>query len=214
MLRLVLPRDRPLRITAIGAHPDDIEIGCGGTMLRLLAAGGVTHVTWAVLSGEGERRAEARRGAAEFAGGVDDLDVRLGTFRDGYFPAAYEGVKEFLHGLVPAAPDIVFCPGRDDAHQDHRLIGELAWTVFRDALILEYEVPKYDGDLRTPSVYVELSEAEVERKIGQLLEAFPSQRDRAWFEPEAFRAILRIRGIESKAASGFAEGFTARKVVL
>jgi LmbE family N-acetylglucosaminyl deacetylase len=203
-----------LRIVAIGAHPDDIEIGCGGTVLRLVGEGRVEHVTWAVLSGEHERRAEAERGAALFTQGVSGLDLRLGSFRDGYFPAAYGAVKEFLHELAPAAPDIVFAPRGDDAHQDHRLLGELAWTELRDALVLEYEIPKYDGDLRTPSVYVDLPEAVVERKIGLLLDVFPSQRGRSWFEPDAFRSILRIRGVESKSASGFAEGFAARKVVL
>jgi LmbE family N-acetylglucosaminyl deacetylase len=214
VLRLALPQDRPLRIAAIGAHPDDIEIGCGGTILRLVNGGGVEHATWAVLSGEAERRTEAERAAAAFADGVGDIDLRLGSFRDGYFPAEYGAVKEFLHDLAPAAPDLVFVPGRMDAHQDHRLLGELAWTVFRDAMILEYEIPKYDGDLLTPTMYVDVPVATVDRKIGLLLDLFPSQRGRSWFDADAFRAILRLRGVEAKSDSGFAEGFTARKVAL
>jgi LmbE family N-acetylglucosaminyl deacetylase len=214
VLRLTFVGGSPLHILAIGAHPDDIEIGCGGTLLRLVAEGRVAAVTWVVLSGEGSRADEARVGAAAFLAGADRVDVRVEGFRDGYFPASYEPIKDALEGLSPLRPDLVLVPRRDDAHQDHRLLGELAGTVFRDHLVLEYEIPKSDGDLGPMNLYLDLAEDVVQHKIDALMDAFPSQRHRAWFTAETFRGLMRLRGVEARAASGFAEGFVCRKAVV
>lgn len=214
MLRLTVGDSAPVRILAVGAHPDDIEIGCAGTLLRLAREGRIAAATWVVLSGSGLRRAEAEAGARAILAGIPKVEIRLEECRDGFFPAFYEPIKEKIEALVPARPDLVLVPRRDDAHQDHRLVGELAWTVFRDHLILEYEIPKYDGDLVTPNLYVDLPAWAAERKIDLLLETFASQRDRSWFSADTFRGLLRLRGIEARASSGYAEGFVCRKVVL
>jgi LmbE family N-acetylglucosaminyl deacetylase len=213
--RLVFEGDAPLSVVAIGAHPDDIEIGCGGTLLRLGAEGRLGTVAWVVLTGEEPRRREAAASARAFVPADVELDLRHAELTDGYLPASYGEVKRFLHGLADGpAPDLVFTPRREDAHQDHRLLAELAPTVFRTSLILEYEIPKADGDLGQTNAYVELSGDVVARKVALLFEHFESQRDRTWFTDETFRALLRLRGIEALAASGYAEGFVARKVVL
>jgi LmbE family N-acetylglucosaminyl deacetylase len=216
MRRLALDGDAPLSVVAIAAHPDDIEIGCGGTVLRLVAEGRVASMTWVVLTGDGRRRQEAEAAARAFVPAPVPLDVRQAHFPDGYLPGSYAHVKRYLHDIDPSvpAPDLVLVPRREDAHQDHRLIAELAPTAFRDSLILEYEIPKYDGDLAALNAYVELSPEVVATKVELLLRAFPSQLDRPWFTEETFRAILRLRGVEARAASGYAEGFVARKVVL
>jgi LmbE family N-acetylglucosaminyl deacetylase len=213
--RLVLDGDAPLTVVAIGAHPDDIEIGCGGTLLRLAGERRLATVTWVILTGEEPRRSEAARSARAFIPEPVALDIRQAGLADGYLPASYADAKRFLHELAAGpAPDLVFTPRREDAHQDHRLIAELAPTVFRDSLILEYEIPKADGDLGVLNAFVELSVELVTRKVELLWEAFPSQRDRSWFTAETFRATLRLRGIEARASSGYAEGFVARTVVL
>jgi len=216
MIRLGLDRaDKAgLRLVIIGAHPDDIEIGCGGTLLRLGAAGRIASVHWLVLSGDGERANEARAGAAAFLPGVADLTVEIDRFRDGYFPGDFGEIKDRVERLkaVPA-PDIVLVPHRDDRHQDHRLLAELAWNTFRDHLILEYEIPKWDGELGQPNVFVELSADLVQAKARLLREAFPSQLDRHWFSDETFLALARLRGVECRAADGYAEAFHARKLV-
>jgi LmbE family N-acetylglucosaminyl deacetylase len=214
MLRLTLGEGAPLRVLALGAHPDDIEIGCAGTLLRLAREGRIAAATWVVLSGSGVRRAEAEVGARAALAGVPEVEIRLEEFRDGFFPARYEPIKDVIEALVPARPDLVLVPRRDDAHQDHRLLGELAWTVFRDHLIFEYEIPKYDGDLATPNVYVDLPAWAAHRKVDLLLETFASQGERSWFSADTFRGLLRLRGIEARASSGYAEGFVCRKVVL
>lgn len=214
MLRLTFAGGAPLRVVALGAHPDDIEIGCGGALLRLTAEGRVAAATWVVLSGDGPRIAEARAGADAILAGVPRVDVRLEEFRDGYFPAHFEPIKDVLESLGPLNPDLVLVPRRDDAHQDHRLLGELAGTVFRDHLVLEYEIPKYDGDLGPSNVYMELPAAVVNRKVDVLMQLFPSQLGRAWFSAETFRSLMRLRGVESRAASGCAEAFICRKAVI
>ena len=215
MRRLRFDGDAPLSVVAIGAHPDDIEIGCGGTLLRLGDEGRLGTVAWVILTGVEPRRTEAAASARAFLPAPIGLDLRHADFADGYLPASYGEVKRFLHGLATGpAPDLVLAPRREDAHQDHRLLAELAPTVFRESLILEYEIPKADGDLGVLNAFVELSDDVVTRKLDLLQAQFPSQRDRAWFTPETFRATLRLRGIEALATSGYAEGFTARKVVL
>ena len=217
-LRLSFDRaDHPagVRLLAIGAHPDDIEIGCGGTILRLAAEGLLASVRWVVLSGTAEREAEARAGAAAFLSGVGEVETVFPGFRDGFFPYLGGSVKEhFEAGRDAFEPDVILTHRREDLHQDHRLVGELTWNTYRHHLILEYEVPKYEGDLTTPNVFVELSEAIAARKVELVVETFRSQASRRWFHAELFRGLLRLRGLESGAASGLAEGFTGRKVVL
>ena len=203
-----------LRLLVIGAHADDIEIGCGGTILRLIADGRVASVRWAVLSAAGTRADEARTAAAAVLGDVP-AEVEIDDFRDGYFPYLGGAVKDRIQALATGpAVDLVLTHRREDLHQDHRLVSELTWNAFRDHVVLEYEIPKYDGDLGTPNTYVELNEEIAGRKIEVLTGAFESQADKHWFSPDTFRALLRLRGIECRAASGLAEGFTARKLLL
>jgi len=204
-----------LNLLAIGAHSDDIEIGCGGTILRLAAERRLSSVRWVVLSAIGEREAEARQGAEAFLGDTDQVEVILTGFRDGFFPYIGEAVKSFFEEHRDSfVPDLILTPRRDDLHQDHRLVGELTWNTYRNHLIMEYEIPKYEGDPVSPNVYVELSEEIGERKVELLLTIFRSQSSRPWFDADAFRALLRLRGIEANAASRFAEGFSCRKLVL
>jgi LmbE family N-acetylglucosaminyl deacetylase len=203
------------RALCIGAHSDDIEIGCGATILKLLAARPGVSVDWVVLSAEGERAAEATVGADLFLGGAAEHRVMVEQFRERYFPYEGDRIKGFFDDLgIRAQPDIIFAPFHDDAHQDHRIASELTTNTFRSHLILEYEIPKYDGDLGQPSVYVHLSAALAERKVQALSGAFSSQRDKPWFSDETFRALMRLRGIESRAPEGYAEAFHCRKLVL
>ncbi|NNJ24989.1 PIG-L deacetylase family protein [Alienimonas chondri] len=201
-------------VLCLGAHPDDIEIGCGGTLLRLLAENPGVRVTWVVFSGEGERRDEALRGADLFLNDAGERAVHVERFRDSYFPFD-SGLKDRFHELAAGvSPDIVFTHRRDDAHQDHRAVAELTWCAFRDHLIFEYEIPKYEGDLAPPNLFVPLDASTADRKIAQLAEAFPSQAARRWFTADTFRGLLRLRGVEANAVSGVAEAFHCRKLVL
>ncbi len=203
------------RVLAIGAHPDDIEIGCGGTLLALVAGRPALSVYWLVLSGKGERAAEAEAGAAAFLGPEVDREVVVLGFRDGFFPWSGAAIKEVFEELKPSfSPDLIFAPRLSDAHQDHRLVAELTWNTFRDHLILEYEIPKYEGDLGQPNLFVPLERAHCERKVELLLKHFPSQAGRDWFADQTFWSLLRLRGLESRAPSTFAEAFHARKLVL
>jgi LmbE family N-acetylglucosaminyl deacetylase len=203
------------KVLALGAHPDDIEIGCGGTLLRLIGEPGPLEVRWLVLSGDGERAEEAAASAAAFLGPGHDDQVSVHAFRDGYFPWEGPAIKEAFERLKgDFDPDLILAPRRHDAHQDHRLVAELTWNTFRDHLILEYEIPKYDGDLGAPTLFVPLDEATAERKVELLLKGFPSQLHRRWFRADTFWSLLRLRGLESNSPSGFAEGFEVRKVVL
>ncbi len=205
----------PLNVLAIGAHADDIEIGCGGTLLRLAETDPDASVTWIVLSGDGKRAAEARASAGEFTAGFDSSRVEVERFRDGYFPYAGAEIKDYFERLkTEVSPDIVFTHQRFDLHQDHRLVCELTWNTFRDHLVLEYEIPKYDGDVGSPNLFVPLSESISSRKIEALLTHFASQRGKRWFTRDLFEAMLRLRGMESNAPAGRAEAFYSRKVVL
>lgn len=215
MIRLIPQAEGGLRVVCLGAHPDDIEIGAGGTILRMVADGMIRSVRWLVLSGSDDRAAEARLAADRFLEGVADRHVSVEGYRDGWFPEAWGDIKDTLEAVAQEGlADLVLAPRRDDWHQDHRLVGELVWTVFRDQLILEYEIPKWDGDLTTPNVYVDLPGWAVERKAQLIVESFPSQAGRAWFAPETFEALARLRGVECRASEGFAEGFHARKVTI
>jgi LmbE family N-acetylglucosaminyl deacetylase len=204
----------PLRVLALGCHSDDIEIGCGGTLLALKESGYPLHVRWIVFSTLGERRAEARGSAEELLDGVTDAEVVLHDFRDGFLPYAGAAPKEAVEAAKDFAPDLIFTHQRHDLHQDHRLLCELTWNTFRDHLILEYEIPKYDGDLGSPNLFVRLDAETARRKVDGLLAGFPSQRSRRWFTEDVFLALMRLRGMESNAPNGYAEGFYCRKAVL
>jgi LmbE family N-acetylglucosaminyl deacetylase len=201
------------RVLAVGCHADDIEIGLGGTLLTLCERNAELVVTWVVLSADEGREREARASAAAFAGGRAEIVVR--SFRDSYFPYAGPELKEFFDELGrEVSPDVVFTHAGCDLHQDHRLVSELTRNTFRDHLILEYEVPKYDGDLGSPNVFVPLTEEVVARKAELLLEHFASQRAKHWFTEDLFRALVRLRGVECASPTSFAEAFHCRKLVL
>ena len=203
------------RILCLGAHCDDIEIGCGGTLLKLLEARPGVHVDWIVFSSNEVREAEARAGAARFLGDAASANVVVESFRERYFPYVGAEIKEYFDGLgATLRPDLVFTHFREDLHQDHVLLAQLALNTFRDHLILEYEIPKWDGDLARPTVFVPLDQKHVEAKVDGIWEAYESQQDKHWFTKETFRALMRVRGIECKAPSGYAEAFHCRKLVL
>ena len=215
MLSFVLPRGRTsLRVLALGAHADDIEIGCGGTILTLAESYDVA-VTWVVLGAEGVRQNEARASAAAFLEGAADATVLCHGFRDGYFPYEGAAVKDVFEELKQSVdPDLILTHARHDLHQDHRLTCELTWNTWRDHVILEYEVPKYDGDLGAPNVFVELSEDVAARKVRLLEQEFATQRGKHWFDEQLFTGLMRLRGAESRSVSGLAEAFYGRKVRL
>ena len=204
-----------LRVLCIGAHSDDIEIGCAGTVLRWMGEYPLLHVTWVVLSANGPRRVEAENSAEQLLAPCAEHRVVLGDFDDAHMPAAFSDAKRFLEGVkAEARPDVVLTHRVQDAHQDHRLVGELTWQAWRDHLILEYEVPKYEGDLGNPNFYVPLSDDVARRKVDHLMKHFASQRSKDWFDERTFSALMRIRGIECRSESGWAEAFHARKVRL
>jgi LmbE family N-acetylglucosaminyl deacetylase len=199
----------------VGAHCDDIEIGCGVTVRRLVERFPRANYCWVVLSSSEERAREARRAAAEFLRGAERTDVCVEGFRDGYLPYVGGQVKDYFEALKHRIrPDMVFTHTREDAHQDHRLACELTWNTFRDHLVLEYEVPKFDGDLGSPNVFVDAPEPLVAEKIRILESCYGSQHGRQWFDERTFRALLRLRGVESNAPSGLAEAFYCRKIRL
>jgi len=217
MLKFALTADRTeaLRILCVGAHSDDIEIGCGGTILRMLSEYGDAEVHWVVLGSSGQRDGEALASAEKFLANARKKNVVIENFKDGFLPYRGEHVKQFFETLKETvSPDVVFTHYRNDLHQDHRLISELTWNTYRDHLILEYEILKYDSDLGSPNLFVHLDEAICEKKIGLIMDGFATQRNKDWFTPDAFSSLLRIRGIESKAPGKYAEGFYCRKVVL
>jgi LmbE family N-acetylglucosaminyl deacetylase len=206
---------RPLRVLCLGAHPDDIEIGCGGTLLEWQRRAARLSLTWVVLSSSAERAGEARRSAKALFPRAASLDLRIFGFTDGRFPAEWGELKGCFDTLKrELAPDVVFCPSLDDRHQDHRIVSELTWQSWRDAMILEYEVPKYEGDFGQPALHVPLARTTVNRKLDHLERCFPSQRSRPWFTRDTFQGLLRLRGIECRSASGHAEAFHVRKWTL
>jgi LmbE family N-acetylglucosaminyl deacetylase len=205
----------PCRILAIGCHSDDIEIGCGGTILTLIESLPSVEVCWVVLSARGERTDEAQGSAEAFLEDAARSDVIVHDYRDGFLPYVGGEVKQVFEDLKPRfVPDLIFTHYSNDRHQDHRLAAELTWNTFRNHFILEYEIPKYDGDFGSPNVFVDLSEAVAARKVQLLLRHFQTQRDRRWFTEDLFFAVLRIRGMESNSPSRLAEGFYGRKVLL
>jgi len=206
---------RGLKILCLGSHADDIEIGCGGTILRLIDEMDNTQFYWVVFSGDKKRSEEARESANAFLKEAKSKKIDIQQFRESYFPFAGAPIKNYFEKLKKQfSPDLIFTHHRNDAHQDHRLISDLTWNTFRDHFILEYEIPKYDGDLGTPNLYVHLSEPVVRKKIGHIIHIFQTQKQKQWFAEETFRSVLRIRGVESNSPSRYAEAFHCRKIVI
>ena len=204
----------PPQILCLGAHSDDIEIGCGGTILRLAEQYPDAEFHWVVFSAAGVRGEEALRAARLFVSPERLRGPLLKTFRDGFMPFDGAQVKTTFEELKSVSPDLIFTHSRRDAHQDHRLLAELTWNTFRDHLILEYEIPKYDGDMGQPNVFFPLQTEIYQKKIQYLLEAFASQSTKRWFQPDTFSSLMRLRGMECNAPSGHAEGFYCRKLAL
>jgi LmbE family N-acetylglucosaminyl deacetylase len=203
------------KILCLGAHSDDIEIGCAGSLLKFIEEYNALTVRWVVFSAQADREEEARNSANTLLEKASDKIVVLKNFRDGFFPFIGADIKEYFEELKQTyKPDLIFTHYRGDLHQDHRCIAEITAETFRDHLILEYEIPKYDGDLGTPNVYVCLSEILCRKKVEHVLEYFPSQGKRRWFEAETFWSLLRLRGMESNSVSRYAEAFYCRKLIL
>ena len=214
-LRFSARTDRPPTILFLGAHCDDIEIGCGGTILRLRESMPKAEIRWLILSSNEVRRGEAMASADGFLGERSGDSIRIEAFRDGYLPYSGAQVKDVFEDVKrEVSPDLIFTHYRHDRHQDHRLVSELTWNTWRNHMILEYEIPKYDGDLGQPNVFVAISPEQVERKIKTVLEVFGSQTSKDWFDADTLSAILRLRGVESNAPERYAEAFYARKLRL
>ena len=201
------------KILCLGAHSDDIEIGCGGTILRWLAEYPSAEIYWIVMAASGERRAEAVQSANLFLANARRKEIVVNEFRDGYFPYSGAEIKDFFEDLKRKyLPDVILTHYREDLHQDHRLVSELTWNTFRNHLILEYEIVKYDGDLGAPNLFVHLNESIAHKKIRTILECFKSQKDKNWFTDDVFSSVLRLRGVESNAPDKYAEAYYCRKI--
>ncbi|AJY68203.1 GlcNAc-PI de-N-acetylase [Geobacter sulfurreducens] len=204
--------DQPMKILCLGAHSDDIEIGCGGTLLRLLSENDNVQVNWVVFGSSGQRKDEAMTSACSFLSGAKSKEVIVESFKDGFFPYQGAEIKEFFEDMKRRVlPDLIFTHYRNDLHQDHRLISELTWNTFRDHLIFEYEIMKYDGDIGNPNFFVHLDRATCQKKIFTILTTFTSQAHHHWFTEDTFYSMLRIRGVECNAPESYAEGFYCRK---
>ena len=202
------------RVLCLGAHSDDIEIGCGGTILSLRDKYQNIEFQWVVLNAVGVREGEARQAATLFAGSAL-REITLKSFPDGFMPYVGGEIKTAFEQLKQSpSPDLILCPWRDDAHQDHRLVSELTWNTFRNHLILEYEIPKYDGDMGRPNIFVPLEEVQYRKKIENLFDAFQSQHSKPWFEESTFLSLMRLRGMESNSPTRYAEAFHCRKLIL
>lgn len=213
--KFAINKDHPLKILCMGAHSDDIEIGCGGTILRLLSEYDNVEVYWVVLGSSGQRDTEASVSAHKFLSGTNKKEIIIKNYKDGYFPYIGGEIKNFFEELKKRiSPDVIFTHYRHDLHQDHRLVSELTWNTFRNHLILEYEIMKYDGDMGNPNYFVHLDQRTCRMKVEQILDTFKSQAHHQWFSEDAFFALLRLRGIESNAPGNYAEGFYCLKVVI
>jgi len=204
-----------IKLLCLGAHSDDIEIGCGGAILTLLERYSKVSVDWVVFSSSAERELEARESAAIFLEGSLESRVVVKSYRDGFFPSQGTLIKDDFEALKEfPSPDLILTHHREDRHQDHRVVSDLTWNTFRDHLILEYEIPKYDGDLGHPNLFVPLAENVCAKKIDTIRECFRSQRHKQWFDDLTFRSIMRVRGIESNSPTQYAEAFYCRKALL
>lgn len=217
MLRLSFDVDKgsKLQVLFLGAHSDDIEIGCGGTIIELIHRYPNAQFTWVILGADGDRAEEARSSAENLLMSAREKEVIVTGFRDGFFPYQGSEIKEFFEAMKKSfLPDLIFTHYRHDLHQDHRLINELTWNTYRDHLILEYEIPKYDGDLGVPNLFVPLEEAVCAQKIGHIFKYFKTQKEHHWFTEDAFWALMRLRGIECGSLTKYAEAFYCRKAVV
>jgi LmbE family N-acetylglucosaminyl deacetylase len=206
---------REPKILCLGAHPDDIEIGCGGTILRILEEAPEAQFSWVVFSGNQKRREEALESSDLFLKNAKTKKINVEKFRESYFPFIGAQIKDYFEKLKTAlSPDIIFTHSSNDLHQDHRLISNLTWNTFREHFILEYEIPKFDGDLGNPNFFVHLNESLVKRKIINLVDIFQTQKVKPWFDEETFKSILRIRGMESNSKSKYAEAFYCKKILI
>src|SRR5271169_3473846 len=213
-LQLTAPGDR-LSVLCLGAHSDDIEIGAGGTILSMQERGLRLDVHWCVLSGSGERESEARASASDFLAAAERSQIEVMSFRDGFFPEQGDAIKSWFMALHERVrPDLILTHRKGDAHQDHRHVCRLTWNTFRDHCILEYEIPKWDGDIGQPNLYMPISANVLERKIELIASNFESQRAKEWFDAETFRGLARLRGMECRAQERYAEAFVARKLTL
>ena len=202
-------------VLCFGAHADDIEIGCGGTILKLLSEYPQLAVHWVVLAADEQRATEAVRSAEVFLRDAGARKIVVEHFRDSFFPNDWGRLKEQFHQLrMEVSPDLIFTHRREDMHQDHRVVAELTWCTFRNHLIFEYEIPKYEGDLGTPNIFVPLSESTCRQKVDTVSSCFESQQDKPWFTDDTFWSLLRIRGLESNSPSKFAEAFYCRKLTI
>ncbi len=214
-LKFDVGNNRDLQVLCIGSHSDDIEIGCGGTILRLAEQYPNSIFHWIVLSAVGPREAEARRAASLFVNPLRLKGPLVKSFRDGFLPFIGGEVKAVFEELkLSVSPDVIFTHNRKDAHQDHRLVAELTWNTFRNHLILEYEIPKYDGDMGQPNVFLPLEPAIFQKKVRYIMDSFQTQQGKHWFQEETFLALMRLRGMECNAPSGYAEAFYCHKLVV
>jgi len=207
------PQGIKQEILCLGAHCDDIEIGCGGTLLRLGETQPQTHVHCVIFSSSPIRKKETLKALGTILKGFEQTTIEILEFRNSYFPYVAQEIKEYFESLkTKIDPNLILSHFRDDRHQDHRLISDLTWNSFRDHMILEYEIPKYDGDIGQPNTYIEIPEPEVVKKTACIIDCFPSQKNHDWFTEETFRALMRLRGIECNARSGYAEAYHCRKI--
>jgi LmbE family N-acetylglucosaminyl deacetylase len=214
-LQMGRPGAAPLRVLAIGAHPDDAEIGCGGTVLKLVDEGAISAICWVVLTGESARAEEARASAEALLEGAPEKQILQRDFPDGFLPYQGAEVKAFFEELKrDFSPDLILTHQRSDLHQDHRTACELTWNTFRDHFILEYEVPKYDGDMGQPNAFVPLDDDICRRKIDHLMTHFGTQVPKRWFKEDLFSGLMRLRGMECNSPTSYAEAFYSRKAVL
>ena len=212
--QLAAPGDR-LSVLCLGAHSDDIEIGAGATLLSMQERGVRLDVQWCVLSGVGEREKEARASASDFLAAAESSQIEVMSFRDGLFPEQGDAIKSWFTALKERVrPDLILTHRKGDAHQDHQHVCRLTWNTFRDHCILEYEIPKWDGDMGQPNLYVPISASALRRKIDLLVAHFGSQRSKHWFDSETFLALARLRGMECRAPELYAEAFFGRKMAL
>jgi LmbE family N-acetylglucosaminyl deacetylase len=209
----VFEKGKPIRILCLGAHCDDIEIGCGGFVLQFIEANPSCEVLWIVFSSNEVRRNEAQLSADLFLKNAIKKEIVIKKYRDGFFPSHYEEIKEDFENIKGLFnPDLIFTHYNEDLHQDHRIISQLTWNTFRDHLILEYEIQKYDGDMGRPNIYAPLSLENMQQKLNIILDSFQSQHSRKWFEAETFSSLMRLRGMESNSPSRYAEAYYGRKI--
>ena len=212
MLPFKLKNKAPINILCLGAHCDDIEIGAGGTLLKIFQEYEIGKVSWVVFASDEIRKQEATNSAEQFLADISNKKISINSYRDGFLPYQALKIKENFEDIKKEIlPDLIFTHYRNDRHQDHRLISDLTWNTWRNQQIFEYEIPKYDGDMGIPNFYVALDESFVDKRNDILLETFASQQSKHWFDDETFKALLRLRGMES--ATRFAEAFYARKII-